>query len=41
MKHGVEMDSGALIHTKFHKDRFKRSEVDKGIHSHMDNMEIA
>jgi hypothetical protein len=29
MKYAVEMGSGARIHTKFHKDRFMHSKVDK------------
>jgi hypothetical protein len=32
MKYAVEMGSGAMIyvHTKFHKDWFMHSEIDKG-----------
>jgi hypothetical protein len=36
MKHAVQMGSGALIHTKFHKDRLCHSKVNggRGIYRH-------
>jgi hypothetical protein len=37
MKYVVQMGSGAMIHTEFHKDWFNPSKVDKGrIHRHID-----
>jgi hypothetical protein len=41
MKYAVEMGSGN-VHTKFHKDWFSHSKVDRGgIRRHTDSMEIA
>jgi hypothetical protein len=45
MKYAVEMGSGAMIiHTKFHKDWFRHSKVDRGdtqTHRHTDSMVIS
>jgi hypothetical protein len=43
MKYAVEMISGAMIYiySEFHKDWFRHSEVDMGIHSHTDSMVIS
>jgi hypothetical protein len=31
MKYAVQMGSGAMIHTKFHKDRLCHSKVNRGV----------
>jgi hypothetical protein len=41
MKYAIEMDSYALTHSKFHKDWFRHSEVDRGIRRHTDSMVIS
>jgi hypothetical protein len=42
MKNAIEIGSGAMnIHTKFHKDWFRCSKVDRGIHRHTDSMAIS
>jgi hypothetical protein len=38
MKCTVEMDSGAMIYTKFHKDWLRHSKINRGF---IDSMEIA
>jgi hypothetical protein len=42
MKYAVEVGSGAMIYiTKFHKDWFQHSKVDRGGYTDTDSMEIA
>jgi hypothetical protein len=36
MKYAVEMDSGAMIYAKFHKDWFAMQKLTWGIHRHID-----
>jgi hypothetical protein len=42
MMYAFEMDPGAMTYTcmyiKFHKDWFRYSKVDKGIHSHTNSV---
>jgi hypothetical protein len=40
MKYATEMGSGAMIHTKFHKDWFRPSEVDRGEHRHRQHNDL-
>jgi hypothetical protein len=39
MKYAVEMGSGVVIYTKFHKDWFRHSEVDRG--GYTDSKEVS
>jgi hypothetical protein len=42
MKYGVEMGSDAMVYiTKFHKNWFRHSEVNGGIHRHTDSTLIS
>jgi hypothetical protein len=41
MKYAVEIGTGVMIYSKFHKDLFKHSKVHRGIHRHTGRKETA